>query len=515
MTGLLKRFRRRSRASSAPVCAVSLSPDGSGRPLDSTDTLTLDEHNSATAEQDTSTGPSAASRIGGKSPDALSASPSPSSSSASSVYHSFSSRTSLDSLFSPTEQLEEHVTEHRTPTPVPASFSDLPLELVDQILALSLPDAMDERLEHEKHLSAVCRSFRAWAMPRMFPSSWTLGDDAEVARCIEGWRERPGVAACVKSLILDTASQTTSHLPLFVLEEVLHALPAAENIVALDCTVLNLRLFFSCQQLTTLHVRAEQLNWLCSGSLPVLHSLTIVGDSNKSTAFNELGMAQFFQPTTLPSLRELFVFLLNNEIGGRAYSSWALDGRMDSKVVQACRRLSDTVLRTFSQLALFEQNLFSPIVVGPFPPSPHILNTLFLGSSLIPRKVRIGKRIDLPDLPSDDLAKLDYLVRHFPSLTARHLRIQLSFMAGRKPWLVLAAEIVSLLPHPIFANLETLILPRNPLRDAEDWIKPRLDERHIRLEFEEMVNDDYWMEPSTVWRRLCAQGEEEEADGKS
>ncbi|GAA6013481.1 hypothetical protein JCM10207_008865 [Rhodosporidiobolus poonsookiae] len=235
---------------------------------------------------------------------------------------------------------------------------------------------------------------------------------------------------------------------------------------------------------------------------------------SQCSSLDELGMKHFFQPSALPSLREFAFFLFNNRIGGRKALSWAYGGKMDRGQINFCTRLSHIVVPVLPQLALFEQNLLSPILVGPFPPSAPVLHTYFLGSEVYHCRVRLhsGRPSQEPSYPLDDRAKLDYLVRNFPSLSVRHLRIQLSYLAGRKSWLVLAAEIDALLPHAIFADLETLILPLTPLRDAEEWLKPRLDERHIRLQFEEMVHDDYWMEPSTVWRRICSDGTAKERE---
>ncbi|GAA6013476.1 hypothetical protein JCM10207_008863 [Rhodosporidiobolus poonsookiae] len=398
----------------------------------------------------------------------------------------------------------------------PAPFDSLPLEIVDLILVFSLPNEPDERLEYKKRLSTVSKDFRAWAMPRMFPSSWTLGKDVDAVKRVQGWRERPALAARVKTLNLSNLDEDRRQSPIPIVEEVVQALTAVERISAVDWDALNLRVFFSCQRLTALHLRVKQLNWLCSGSLPSLRTLTLVSNMTDWSSVDEVGIAHLFQPTTLPSLRELFLFLFNNRIGGREASSWQYR-KMYHKDLEACSRLSDLVLRILPQLVVFEHNLLSPVLVGPFPPSPPILHTFFLGSEVYHHPIRLfnGRPSEEPSYPLDDRAKLDYLVRHFPSLTVRHLRIQLSFVTGRKPWLVLAAEIDALLAHPIFADLETLILPRDPLRDAEDWLKPRLDERRIRLEFEEMVNDDYWMEPSSVWRRICADGEEKKKGGEA
>ncbi|GAA6013496.1 hypothetical protein JCM10207_008870 [Rhodosporidiobolus poonsookiae] len=404
-----------------------------------------------------------------------------------------------------------------------APFSRLPLEIVDSILVLSLPDEPDdsdsentnddddERLEWTKTLSTVCKGFRAWAVPRMFPSSWTIDNGAEAVQRSKALREVPMVASRISKLGVSSRECDFGQVTL-ILEEVLSPLAHLQSVSVREFYFFNLDSVFASQCLKSIDLRASKINWWCVGRLPALRTLNIAAENGRWTSLDAMGISHLFQPSTLPSLRELALLFFRTPVGGRELHCFSIGGTMSKDCKKSCIELAKQLLPILPQLDVFEQNLLAPILVCPFPPETPILHTLFLGSGTS------GYRDPIQKWPhrfaTTDPERLDCLAQAFPFFSVRHLRIQLSLRMGQKPGLALAAEIDALLPHAIFSDLETLILPCTPLRDAEDWLKPRLDERRIRLEFEEMVNDDYWMEPSAVWRKICEAREEVRDDGK-
>ncbi|BGP13498.1 hypothetical protein JCM10213_000694 [Rhodosporidiobolus nylandii] len=396
----------------------------------------------------------------------------------------------------------------REPTPTFSGFTSLPAELSEGILLLSLPPPGSGRARTEalKILSLVCRAFRPFTASRLFPSEWTMRSDVHCAETAKRWRDYPVIARQVRRIVLNPGEWTHSA---GVAEDLLatEGLRVEEVVARKGWMSMDLRAFTVAPALVSLQIQTTNLNFWCRDVvLPHLETLSISTDLAQWLQLDRRGTALLFKPSTLPSLRSLSLFTVGNAAGSSLYYSWLSPYNVTPR--NELVNLKPLFSAIFPQLRLIEQNLLAPNFVWDFPPSTPILHTmhLYTPGPLVASSVT-------NDLSATDAQELDTLCASFSALKVRHLRVLSAYgmsMGIRPigpPPPSFPSDLVKLLSHVIFDDLETLILPSetSSVRGHKALAK-ELKRRKVRLEFEEPAHEVQWslsFSPSPRWREIC------------
>ncbi|BGP15857.1 hypothetical protein JCM10213_005657 [Rhodosporidiobolus nylandii] len=387
-----------------------------------------------------------------------------------------------------------------TPSPQPATsfpgFLHLPVELQHHILDMAVENRRPhKRLPRRLKISLVSKDLRAWAVKKLFPSSWTMGADDTVLAVLDIWRQAPTVGKCIKRIKME-GKESGWRTAGSIVEKLMALVPNLAHLSIREWHHLELQYFTSSSRLVSLQLQCESFGfWHEVGALPHLETLTLLIKEVKWSDVDRASLSSFFLPSTLPRLSELVLLARSAPIGFCSRYSLYVCGQKtfdpydeeDLYLYDEVFHLQSVFARILPQLRLVEQFLV-PANLIVFPPSTLILHTLPL---------------PLTDESDSVWAALSKFQSTVPSLLVKHLRIV--YRSPDTSEMLRSADLADVvLAHPLLAKLETAILP-SALLAQKPSLDAQLKQRGIRTIYETGVlpnwSDD--VEPSETWRKIC------------